>query len=345
MVIREVLKQEQEIFDQVVSHPLQTWAWGEFKAQTPGTEVLRLAAFDGSRLTKGYQFTIHTVPYLGWKIGYFPKGQAPDDAQMYAIRTAARQHNLVYVKIEPDISAPVEKATSLLQPHRDYLTQNSCQKGRVMFTPYSFILDLTPTEDDLLAGLKSKTRYNVKLAQKSGVQVTVDNSEAAFAEYIKLWKETTKRQAFYSHDQKYHQNMWAFMNKSGTAHLLKATYQNQTLGIWIVFVHAGVLYYPYGASSRQHREVMANNLLAWEAIRFGKQQGCRSFDMWGSLGPDADPDNPWFGFHRFKAGYGGELCEFVGTYDYVADPQRHQVFTKLDDLRWKLLRLRSKLPF
>jgi lipid II:glycine glycyltransferase (peptidoglycan interpeptide bridge formation enzyme) len=214
-----------------------------------------------------------------------------------------------------------------------------------MFTRYSFVIDLNQSEDQLMANLKSKTRYNVRLAQTSGVTVTEDNSKEAFEDYIRLWKQTTRRQAFYAHDETYHRKMWTHMRRDQIAHLLKAVYQGETLAVWIVFVMSGVLYYPYGASSRKHKDVMANNLLAWEAIRFGKGLGCHRFDMWGSLGPNPDQKDPWYGFHRFKEGYGGQLMEFVGTYDYVADPQRYLVFTKIDNLRWKFLRLRSKLPF
>jgi peptidoglycan pentaglycine glycine transferase (the first glycine) len=78
-------------------------------------------------------------------------------------------------------------------------------------------------------------------------------------------------------------------------------------------------------------------------IRFGKAQGCKSFDMWGSLGPNPDPKDPWNGFHRFKKGYGGELVEFIGTYDLVNDYPMYKIYTLANSLRWKYLRLKKKL--
>ena len=80
----------------------------------------------------------------------------------------------------------------------------------------------------------------------------------------------------------------------------------------------------------------------WEMIRWGKTQNCQQFDMWGSLGPNPDETNPWFGFHRFKKGYGGQLQEFIGTYDFVLDFPIYKLFRLADDLRWKLLRLKTK---
>ena len=85
---------------------------------------------------------------------------------------------------------------------------------------------------------------------------------------------------------------------------------------------------------------MASNLICWQAILFGKKMGCKSFDMWGGLGPDADPNHPWYGFHRFKLGYGADLVESVGSWDLIVNPGLYQGITLADSIRWKLLRLR-----
>lgn len=138
--------------------------------------------------------------------------------------------------------------------------------------------------------------------------------------------------------------MWHHMHDAGIAYLLEAVFEDKVLATWVVFCFNGVLYYPYGASSRLHREVMAPNLLAFEAIRFGKAKGCTQFDMWGCLPPKHDPKDPWAGFHRFKEGYGGTLMEFVGTYDLVADQRRYELLLRLDHHRWQYLRMKKRLP-
>lgn len=344
MIVREELPQEKSLFDEQVGHPLQSWAWGNFK-QESGAQVVRLGAYEGRKLLSGYQFTIHKVPYLNYRIGYFPKGDTPDDSQMFAVRTVAERNNLVFVKIEPNVYVPAAGPKDKLKSARDYLTKSGCVAGRPMFTPYSFVLDLKPSHEELFARLKQKTRYNIRLAQKNGVKVKIDNSDEAFDEYIQLWKETTKRQGFYAHTENYHRTMWQHLREEGVAYLIKAVYNEKTLSTWIVFMFNKVLYYPYGASSREHREVMASNLLAWEAMCFGKDHGCTTFDMWGSLGPNPDQSDPWYGFHKFKEGYGGDLVEFVGTYDYVHDASKYKLLTKLDNWRWKMLKLRTRLPF
>jgi len=140
--------------------------------------------------------------------------------------------------------------------------------------------------------------------------------------------------------------MWETLKNQKTdtnelsAHLLKATYNGKVLVTWVLFILGDTLYYPYGASSSEHREVMASNLMMWEAIKFGKKLGLKKFDMWGSMGPNADIKDPWYGFHRFKEGYGPKLTEFVGSYDFVINKKMYFAYKLLNRIRWVILRLK-----
>jgi len=93
---------------------------------------------------------------------------------------------------------------------------------------------------------------------------------------------------------------------------------------------------------------MAPNLLMWEVIKLGKKLGCKSLDMWGSLGPNPNKKDDWYGFHRFKQGYGGNLVEFIGSYDLVINQKLYPIYKTADLARWKALRVKAevtKLPF
>ncbi len=341
MVVRPVSPDETDFFDKVVTHPLQSFAWGNFRAQT-GMAVERIGIFDNGKLQSGYQVTFHDVPHTSYTIGYVPRGSMPDEVMLRSLEDLGRRHNALFIKLEPNISAPMD-TPSAHDEVRKFLTSHGCVEGKSLFTPYTFILSLTPSEDELLANMHQKTRYNINVAKKKGVKVIEESTDEALEEYIKLLEETTKRQQFYAHSSDYFRKMWKEMHGAGIAHIFKAIFEGKTLGIWIVFSFNNVLYYPYGASSRENREVMANNLLAWEVIRFGKASGATSFDMWGSLGQDPNPKDPWYGFHKFKEGYGGKLTHFVGTFDYVLNPTMYSIFQKIDSLRWKYLRLRKAL--
>lgn len=341
MIIRPISPVERPLYDQVVGHPLQSFAWGDFRKKT-GVYVERFGVFDGEKMASAFQITFHPVPHTGFYIGYFPKGGMPDESMLNALRDIGRRHNAIFIKLEPNISAPVSNLSAHSQIAK-FLLEHGCVLGRPQFTKYTFVLSLKPTEEELLANMRPKTRYNLHLAEKKGVHVIEDTTVEGMQEYLKILKETTSRQGFYAHGEQYFKDMWETLSPTGMMHIFRAVYENQTLTAWIVFVFDGKLYYPYGASSREHKEVMASNLMMWEVIKFGKAQGCESFDMWGSLGPDADPKDSWFGFHKFKEGYGGVLTQFVGTYDYVLNPPIYSLYRMVENWRWKFLRLKAHL--
>lgn len=214
-------------------------------------------------------------------------------------------------------------------------------EGRPLFTKYNFVLDVNKTEEELLSQMKQKTRYNIRIAIKKGVTVEIDNSPTAFAKYLELTKETTTRQGFFAHSPSYHRKMWEVLHPVGIAHLLVAKYNGEIITTWVLYKFKDTLYYPYGASTREHREVMANNLVMWEAIRQAKKWKCQYLDMWGALGPEPDPNDPWYGFHNFKAGYGARAVEYIGTWDYVAKPLIYKFYVIGDKLRWWWLRARK----
>lgn len=341
MIVRTVAPEEKNSFNQAVDHPLQSWEWGEFRKQT-GLNVERVGFFHSGKIAQGIQVTFHPLPILGGTVGYLPKGFMPDDDQIAALKQLAQKHNAVFIKMEPNIAQKVG-APSAHHSISAFLEKNGAVPGRPLFTRHTFVLDLQQSEEKLFANLKSKTRYNVNLAYKRGVEIIEDSSEQGLQVYLDILAETTKRQGFYAHNETYFRTMWSSFQGSDFMRIFHAVYDNQVLVSWIMFVFNGKLYYPYGASRDIHRDVMASNLLMWEMIRFGKQQGCASFDMWGAIGPDPDPKDKWYGFHRFKQGYGGELLEFVGTYDLVFDQFRYKLFRIADTIRWKLLRVKAKI--
>lgn len=324
--------EESQKWNKQVDHPLQSWEWGEFREKT-GVKVVRMG---------GMQITIHKIPRTNWTVGYAPKIGEITSQQANILTTIAKENNCIFIKVEPKIE--------VTQFHGDTVTLRNLGyvEGRPLFTKYNFVLDVTPSEDKLLASFKQKTRYNIKVAEKKGVTVSVDNSPAAFERYLHLTEETTKRQGFYAHSRDYHLKMWETLNNSQiinsqilklSAHLLVARYKGEIITTWVLFKFGDTLYYPYGASTREHREVMANNLVMWEAIKLAKKWGCKYLDMWGALGDEPDKKDPWYGFHTFKAGYGARHVEYMGTWDYVAKPGLYKVYRVIEKIRWAILRL------
>jgi lipid II:glycine glycyltransferase (peptidoglycan interpeptide bridge formation enzyme) len=140
--------------------------------------------------------------------------------------------------------------------------------------------------------------------------------------------------------------MWRYLKPAGIAHLLVAKYHppslkasagrgGKILATWILFVWKDTLYYPYGASSEEHKEVMANNLMMWEAIRFGKKLGLKKFDLWGK--------EEGKGFTKFKEGYNPQVVRFLGTWDLIINKPLYVFYRLAEYTRWLLLRLKNKL--
>ncbi len=292
-----------------------------------GIDVVRL---------QNWQLTFHKVPHTPWTIGYFPKGPKPTKSMIATLATLARKKNAIFIQLEPNVL----KNSSLETRHSKLVPSH-----HPLFTKYTFILDLTKSEEELLNAMHPKTRYNIRVAQKHNVIVKEDNSPEAFNAYLRLTEETTSRQGFYAHDKTYHQKMWKTMHKAGIAHLFTASLNGEVLSAWIVFVWGDTIYYPYGSSSRDHREVQAPTLLLWEIARWAKKKGLKKFDLWGAMGPPSadgpDVNDPWYGFHRFKQGFNPKLIEFIGSYDLVINRPLYFLYILADTIRWQILRLKK----
>jgi len=337
--IRSITESENELYDKTVSHPLQSSTWGEFK-KAMGQNVECVGIFDNKKLTSAFQVSFHKVPYSGCTVGYFPKGILPDADHIKALKEIAVKNKAIFIKLEPDTAVPANSQKIILEEADKFLLDNGAVHGKNLFTKFNFHIDLTPGAETLFNNLKSKTRYNTRLAMKKGVQIVEDTSENGMEVFIRLMQETTKRQKFYSHTPEYYRMMWKIIgNRSDSMmHIFHAMFNGQALVSWIVFLFNEKLYYPYGASSDAHREVMASNIMMWDTIKYGCCNNCSSFDLWGSLGPNPDTNDPWYGFHHFKEGYNPVLMENIGTYDIVYNKFLYKSFNFADKLRWLILR-------
>jgi lipid II:glycine glycyltransferase (peptidoglycan interpeptide bridge formation enzyme) len=260
------------------------------------------------------------------------------------LKKLGREEKAIFIKLEPYIFA--DKKTEEL------MKKSGAVPGKTFFTPTSFWIDLTQSEEELLKSFHSKTRYNIRLAERKGVTVVEDNSDKAFENYLKLFFETTKRQGYYMHSESYHRLMWKTLHKDmdekgksparnasqsdaggPIARLLTAKYKNKVVTAWIVFVWHDFLYYPYGGSDETYRNVMPNNLMMWEAIRYGKKLDLTTFDLWGR--------EEGKGFTKFKEGYNPKVIEFIGTWDLPTN-SLYKAYTLAEKIRWKILKMRAQ---
>jgi lipid II:glycine glycyltransferase (peptidoglycan interpeptide bridge formation enzyme) len=204
------------------------------------------------------------------------------------------------------------------------------------------MVDLSPSEDEMLARMKQKTRYNVRLAGRRGVRVRVGTKEDLSMLY-KMYAETSVRDGLVIRDEGYYQTVWQTFMQSDTptCEPLIAEVEGKAVAAIFVFYFAGSAYYLYGMSREVHREKMPNYLLQWEAIRRAKAAGCKTYDLWGAPDEFDESDSMW-GVFRFKQGLGGEVLRTLGAWDYSPGPFWYKLYSEILPRILDLMRSRGK---
>jgi len=184
----------------------------------------------------------------------------------------------------------------------------------------TLILDLSKSEDDLLVEMKQKTRYNIRLAEKKGVKVE-KASEIDLDQIWKLFDETSRRDKFSLHSKEYYQKML----ETDMAHLFTAHHENDLLAAMILLIHQDEAVYLHGASSSNKRNLMAPNLMQWQAIKFAKSKECKTYDFWGIQNTE-DGGRRTDGVTRFKLGFGGKIVKYPGCSEIPLQGFNYQLF-------------------
>lgn len=306
------------------AHLLQTGEWGELKSAF-GWDPVRLVLGDGA----GVQILFRHLP-LGLTLAYLPKPAfsyqqlALSEQFWAAVDTVCKKRHAVFLKIEPDVWNDSSSA-ELRNTH--YATPSP----RTIQPPRTIIVDLAGTEDDILARMKQKTRYNIRLAQKKGVTVRPWDDLSAFHQMMLV---TGGRDGFGVHSLEYYQRAYELFHPTGMVELLVAEYESESLAALMVFARGRRAWYVYGASNDQERNRMPTYLLQWEAIRWARSKSAEEYDLWGV--PDEDEesleahftersDGLW-GVYRFKRGFGGELKRAVQALDRVYNPLLYRLY-------------------
>jgi lipid II:glycine glycyltransferase (peptidoglycan interpeptide bridge formation enzyme) len=225
----------------------------------------------------------------------------------------------VVIKIEPDVAASAQ-AEALLRSAGWARSSQTVQFSSTM------VLDVRGTDDQLLAGMKTKTRYNVRLAEKRGVAVRAGSQGEDLDRLYALYAETAVRDGFVIRPRDYYLRAWGSFVDAGLAQPFLAEIGGRAVAGLIVFRFGDRAWYLYGMSSSSQREAMPNHALQWAAIRWARDAGCLAYDFWGA--PEAaDPADPLWGLYRFKEGFGAHHVRLIGSWDHSRRPGLHWVYT------------------
>jgi peptidoglycan pentaglycine glycine transferase (the first glycine) len=332
-------------------HVLQSWAWGAFKARQ-GWQAMPLLFQSAGTAVAAAMVLRRRLPLLPASVLYVPRGPALDwhDAALAArvlgeLEGLARRQRAILLKIDPDVYFPDAAPDFSPRPTNapdisDLLRARGWQHSA---QPIQFantvLLDLGPSEEDLLAGMKQKSRYNTRLARRRGVTVRV-GTDADLSLFFDLYAETARRDGFPVRPREYYLDAWSSFLEVDQARLLLAEVEGEAVAGLILLLFGPTAWYMYGASSTRHRERMPNNLLQWEAIREAQAAGCDLYDLWGA--PDRlEESDPMWGVYRFKLGLGGALARGLGAWDFPARRTVYRLYLDVIPRYVDLLRRRA----
>ncbi len=374
-------------------HFLQTYEWGQVKAKYGWIPFYAIWTDDGKfqvfKETDNWTLaTDHciasalilkkTIPMGGLSarlsILYAPKGPLLDwtneslrDRVLNDLQALAKKHGAIFVKIDPDVvlgtGLPGGEDDVIDKGGQTVISELKRRGWRYSSDQIQFrntvLIDLQPSEEELLARMKQKTRYNIRLAEKKGAVVRVGKLEDLGMLY-RMYAETSVRDGFVIRDEGYYRTVWELFMAGGELSIanrqspianrkssipltepLIAEIGGEPVAALFVFYFAGRAYYVYGMSRDVHREKMPTYLLQWEAIKRARAKGCSVYDLWGAPEVFDENDSMW-GVYRFKEGLGGKVVRTLGAWDFAPNPIWYKLYSEIIPRVLDVMRSRGK---
>lgn len=389
-------------------HFLQTYEWGQVKARY-GWQPL-YAAWDSDGRWKVESepapvFTLHSpaaaalilkraIPIGGMSarlsILYAPKGPLLDwtnealrNRVLNDLQSFAKREGAIFLKIDPDVvlgtGVPGRENSVVDHGGQSVMSEMERRGWRYALDQIQFkntvLIDLNPSDEELLARMKQKTRYNIRLAEKKAVSLRI-GTPSDFRMLYQMYAETSVRDGFVIRDEEYYRTVWTTFIANGQSpreasnlqssitnsrevsptwrhgdtsswdqlpftEPLIAEVHNEPVAAIFVFYFAGRAYYLYGMSRDLHREKMPSYLLQWEAIKRARAKGCNVYDLWGAPDVFNESDSMW-GVYRFKEGLGGKVVRTLGAWDFAPNPFWYKLYSELIPRLLDIMRLRGK---
>jgi lipid II:glycine glycyltransferase (peptidoglycan interpeptide bridge formation enzyme) len=345
-------------------HLLQTQQWAEVKAAFGWQPIyIYWENIDGSYKMEFYSgscvvenepaaaaLVLERTLGFGLKVMYVPKGPLLKDWSDRELRTQvlddleslAQQHRVIHLKIDPDVSlgegVPGEDEST--NTELGIIISQELESRGWQFSAdqiqyrNSVLVDLKPDPDDMLARMKSKTRYNIRLSARKGVETRL-GSAADYSLLYEMYAQTAVRGEFTIRPERYYRTVWetfsadrASGNKDPVAQPIIAGVDGSPVAGAVIFQFGDQAWYIHGMSNLDHSEKMPAYQIQWEAMLWAKKQGCRVYDMWGA--PDQfTKEDPMWGVYRFKRGFGGKVSRTLGAWDIPIRPVLYRLYINL----------------
>ena len=248
------------------------------------------------------------------------------------VEKIAKEEKSIFLRIDPEWDDKEE--------NKKLLNNLGFMKSKKEINPKNtLILNISKSEEEILAQMHSKTRYNIRLSERKGVQVKISNFQFPisnknkdFNKFWELMEETTIRDGFSSHPKEYYRKQLDYFGKKNLIKLFVAKFEEKIISAIVVSFYGENSVYLHGTSSYEYRKYMAPHLIQWEAIKEAKRQGCSYYDFWGIEGSDSESKikgQDWRGITRFKEGFAKEFGvkkNYIGAWDYPIKKTWYKIY-------------------
>jgi len=327
-------------------HFLQSSEWAKVKINSGWASTYKVwkssnGSIVGGAMILEKRLNLSVLP-MKISIQYIPKGPLLNwnnsdlvEIVLQDISFQSKQRKVIFTKMDPDIIIENQMIPSL--NNNEHLNSEKIlshlkrvgwhfSDDQIQFQNTVWV-DLEQNEEKILANMKQKSRYNIRLAEKKGVKIRV----AKIDEYpiiYNLYAETSLRDNFIIRSKNYYLELWKTFTEAGICEILIAEYEDIPIAGLVIYYFGNRAYYIYGMSSNKHRNLMSTYLIQWEAINRAKQKGMKVYDLWGAPAK-LDESDPMWGVYRFKLGLGGSLIRTIGAWDYTSRKNLYVLYQKI----------------
>jgi peptidoglycan pentaglycine glycine transferase (the first glycine) len=320
-------------------HVLQSYKWGEFKRRLSWRPIRLVLERDGEVVGLGQFLAYNTAPVPG-VLMYCTKGPwLPWDdeeavrAFFEGVRAVAGREGAHTVKIEPEVLEQQKDVKALLGEIGFHKSRYDLNQKTTL------VVDLNLPEEDLLAKMKRKTRYNIRLAARKGVEVVEPDFDEAWETFYEWMKATSERKEDYvlRRPCDYLRSVMRAMHDAGQGHLFFAKHEGAPLAGMYVFTFGDKYWYMYGASSDEKRNFKPNYLLQWEVMRWARNRGLTHYDMVGvPKAEELNEGSSLWSVYKFKEGFGGEIVNSLGCFDLPVRRARAAAWYRFEPVYYRL---------
>lgn len=310
---------------------LHSFNWGTFH-QALGKTVIRIGFYKANQLIGVMQgivekakratyLTIPGGPLINWD------NEQVVAAFMQNVKTQAKQNNCSFVRVRPQIPENSE--------NRELFCCLGFKKSPMhLHVELTVQLDLTKTEDELLASMRKNTRYEIKKALKMGIKIEKSTNLKDVENFYELQAGTAKRQKFVPFSKPFLVEQFKAFSQDNQAVLYTAKHEGSIINQAFVIYYGQEADYHYGASTQEARRLPGAYLMQWEAIKEAKKRGMKRYDLWG-VAPEEEKNHRFYGVSVFKRGFRGQELHYLGTSDLVINPIKYKLNWVVEVLRKK----------